>query len=71
MNKKNFELGDDELLAVQEGKIREGPFFKVQSGKKTSVPYVPTLGNQINMLHRNERTVNLFLEGYVTPFKSV
>ena len=30
-----FALGADEFLAVQEGKIREAPFFKVQSSKIT------------------------------------
>jgi len=30
-----FALGADEFLAMLEGKIREAPFFKVQSGKIT------------------------------------
>ena len=30
-----FALGANEFLVMLEGKIREGPFFKVQSGKKT------------------------------------
>ena len=30
-----FALGADGFLSVQEGKIREAPFFKVQSGKIT------------------------------------
>ena len=30
-----FALGADEFLAVQESKIREAPFFKVQSSKIT------------------------------------
>ena len=33
-----FALGADDFLAILEGKIREGPFFKVQSGKKTVCP---------------------------------
>ena len=30
-----FALGADEFLVMLEGKIREAPFFKVQSGKIT------------------------------------
>ena len=30
-----FALGADEFLAMLKGKIREAPFFKVQSGKIT------------------------------------
>ena len=30
-----FALGADEFLAMLEGKISEGPFLKVQSGKTT------------------------------------
>ena len=29
-----FASGADDFLAMLEGKIREGPFFKVRSGKK-------------------------------------
>ena len=35
ISKNLFALGADDFLAMLEGKIREGPFFKVQSGKTT------------------------------------
>ena len=38
ISKTIFASGADNFLAMLEGKIREGPFFKVQSGEKTVWP---------------------------------
>ena len=51
--KNLFALGADDFLAMLEGKIREGQFFKVQSGKTT-------MGSGL-VWHKSNKYINLWI----------